>query len=141
MSNHRNTWKQLRKLGIFAGSDAFMQGGHQIINSNRAYAGPARKNAEWAKSDKKVCELLLRVFPKMTDNKCQRERAGKWLRVIQLYYRSVFYYGDTAIEMNEKKSFVNNVLNRIRKALQGRPCDGRDKPRKIKEARTPLGAQ
>lgn len=139
MTNLRNTNGELRSLRIFAGSDSFMKGGHRIINSNRARVGPARKNADWSKSNKKVQSLLLRVFPKMGTNDAQRKRAGRWLRIIQLYFRSGYSYGDTAIEINEKKKFVQNVLYRINRALHGLPCDGRKKFRKLKEARIFLG--
>ena len=132
MSNHRNTWKQLRKLGIFAGSDAFMQGGHQIINSNRANAGPARKNSEWAKSDKIVQNLLFNIFPKLAKNENQRKRAGKWLRIIQLYHRSGFSAGDVAAEMKITRTSVKGILRHIRLALKGLPLDGRPKFRKKK---------
>lgn len=142
MTNLRNKDNgELRSLRIFAGSDSFMKGGHRIINSNRARVGPARKNADWAKSDKKVQKLLLRVFPKMLTDDKQRKRAGRWLRVIQLYFRYGYSYGDTAAEIGEKKKFVQDVLCRINRALQGLPCDGRKKPRKLKEARIFLGDQ
>ena len=136
MSNNRNTFQQLR--GMFQGTDQFMQSGHQIINSDRANAGPKRKNACWAKSDKEVRELLLSVFPKLDSNERQRMRAGKWARVIQLYFRSGLSYGDTAAEMQENKVFVHNVINRINAALVGFPCRGKKKPRK--QSRTSLGA-
>ena len=136
VSNVGNINAQLRK--IVDGTGGFMTS-HQIINSNRANAGPLRKTAQWSKSDKKVRQLLLRVFPRMATDVNQRVRAGKWLRVIQLYYRSGFSYGDTALELNESKKFVENVLYRISRALRGLPCNRGKKLRKLKEARTFLG--
>jgi hypothetical protein len=141
MTNLRNTNGELRALRIFAGSDSFMKGGHQIINSNRARVGPKRKDADWAKSDKQVQKLLLRVFPKMAADEKQRMRAGRWLRVIQLYYRSGYSYGDAAIEIGINKKVVSDILCRISRALRGRPCSGKKKLRKLEIARTFLGDQ
>jgi hypothetical protein len=119
MSNHRNTSRELRH--IFSGSDTFMQDGHQIINSNRAYAGPKRKDSPWASDDKTVQELLKTVFPKLEDNKRQRDRAGRWMRVIQLHFRSGFSYGDTAEEMGEELYTIRNIISRMRRALKRLP--------------------
>jgi hypothetical protein len=128
MSNLRNTSKELRDLG-FSGTDQFMQGGHQIINSNRANAGPKRKNADWAKSDKIVQTLLLRVFPKLMTDEKQRERAGLWMRVIQLYYRAGYSFGDTAAEMGVKLKFVRNVLQKIAYVRHGKTTKGKTRKR------------
>lgn len=130
MNNHRDTFKELRDLNIFSGSDSFMQGGHQIINSNRAGAGGKRKNSDWARSDKKVQELLFFVFPKLKENNEQRNRASRWARVIQLHYRLGLSYGDTAAEMGVKTSVVKSITQRMRRALKGQPCNGINKRRK-----------
>lgn len=75
MSNRRNTSRQLRDLELFSGNDQFMQNGHQIINSNRANAGPRRKNAAWAASDAEVQALLANAFPKWKTDENQRKKS------------------------------------------------------------------
>jgi hypothetical protein len=111
-------------MRIFSGSDQFMQGGHQIINSNRARSGPKRKNSDWARSDKKVRELLLRAFPKLADNDLQRSRAARWARVINLYFRSGMSFGDTAAEMGLPKRQIEGVIRSIHRALVGKRANG-----------------
>lgn len=132
MSNLRDTSQELRNTGLFSGSDLFMRNGHQIINSNRAFAGPRRKKAKWAYNDEAVQKLLLRVFPKLSMNRLQRERAGRWVRVIQLFYRSGMTRGAIAEEMKLGLNTVHQLLNHIRRAAAGYPCSGSKKRRKVK---------
>ena len=139
MSNHRNTSQQLRELKIFSGSDHFMMSGHQIINSNRSHAGPTRKDATWAKDDEAVQKILRSVFPKVDTDMSQRERAGKWVRVIHLYFRSGMSFGDTAEEMGAKPKFVRNVLQKINYVRKGLNAKGKQRSRKA--TGTDLGDQ
>lgn len=124
MSNHRNTSKEIRRLRIFSGSDQFMQGGHQIINSNRAAVGPKRKNSDWAMSDIKVQKLLSYVFPKARECERQRGRAGFWARVIHLYFRLGMSFGDVAVEMKVGEKKIRNTIYRINRVLHGQTCNG-----------------
>ncbi len=117
-----------------------MQGGHQIINSNLAgRTGTKRKDAKWIKSDKAVRQLLLRVFPKLETDEKQRERAGRWSRVIHLFYRLGMSYRDVAAEMNEKTSVVRCLLRSVRRAASGQSCNRSGRIRKRTEDRTSLG--
>jgi hypothetical protein len=134
LSNLRDTSQELRNSGMFSGSDHFMSAGHQIINSNRAYAGPRRKKARWAYRDESVQQLLLRAFPKLATDKKHRERAGRWARVIQLYYRYGLSYGAVAAEMKTSTKYVRTLLRNIRRAAAGAPCNGINKRRKSKES-------
>lgn len=124
MSNRRNTSRQLRDLELFSGNDQFMQNGHQIINSNRANAGPRRKNAAWAASDAEVQALLANAFPKWKTDENQRKRAGRWARVIHLYFRSGMSYGDVAAEMNLPKRHVEYLVRSIYRVHAGRRANG-----------------
>lgn len=141
MSNHRDTSKQLRDSLIFSGEDQFMRAGHQIINSNRSHAGPSRKDATWAIDDIEVKALLQRVFPRLDANERERERAGRWVRVIHLYHRLGHSHGDVALELKIPVYTVRNILARIRRARANRPCNGRKGPRKRDTTGTPLGDQ
>src|SRR5208282_1960773 len=139
MSNHRDTSRQLRNLKIFSGNDQFMQNGHQIINRNLANAGAPRKNADWAKDDKSVQALLKRVFPKCASDPEQRKRAGRWIRIIHLHYRSGLSYGDTAAEMGVTVATVRSALQHMRRAVKGFPCNRSIKSKKSATFRTSLG--
>lgn len=140
MSNLRDTSKELRDLLIFSGSDHFM-GGHQIINSNRSHVGYRRASADWSQDDDVVRELLLRVFPKLESNEKQRVRAGRWMRIIHLFYRAGLSYGDVAEEMKSSLSTVRSALQHIRRAAKGRPCNRSIKNFKRRAtSKTSLGA-
>ena len=83
MSNKdRDSSHQLRKH--LDSDDPFMSAGHQILVERQQ----ERVCPEWAKSDTKIQEILLRSFPKLKQAGSQDEkRAGRWARVIQLYFR------------------------------------------------------
>jgi hypothetical protein len=123
LSNLRDTFQELRDIG-FSGSDQFMNRGHRIINSNRAFAGPKRRKAKWAMNDDAVQALLLQTFPKLETSESQRRRAGRWARIIQLYYRLGLSYGHTAAEMKVTTRYVRTLLRNIRRAAAKRPCAG-----------------
>lgn len=129
MSNHRNTSKELRDLGLFSGSDLFMRGGHQIINRNLANARAKRKAAPWATNDDEVQKILLRAFPKLARDEKQRKRAGRWLRIIHLFYRSGMSSGEVAAELKETPYRIRDTLRGIRHVAAGgrydRSCAGR----------------
>ena len=141
MSNHRDTSKQLRDSLIFSGEDQFMRAGHQIINKNLAYSRYRRAPAEWAKDDEAIKNLLTRVFPKLKIDERQRARAGRWMRVIHLYHRFGHSYGDVAAEMGLRVTAVKSMIQHIRRAVNGFPCNRSSK--KIDRATfgTPLGDQ
>lgn len=123
MIHLRDTLGELRNLRIYSSSDQFMRGGHRIINSNRAFAGPHRKEELWTNDEIAVRELLLRVFPKLDTNEKDRLRAGRWARLIHLYFKSGLSQGDVANEMKMSKMAVNSMLRNIRRASKGGPCN------------------
>ena len=139
MSNRRNTSRQLRDLELFSGNDQFMQNGHQIINSNRANAGPRRKNAAWAASDAEVQKLLQARFPKLKIDENQRKRAGRWVRVIHLYFRSEMSVGDVAKEIGMTRRNTDKLIRRIRMAQIGLRTDGSGAYRRHGGSQTSLG--
>lgn len=109
-----DTFEQLR--GKLDGNESFMTKGHQIIKLRQG----SHKIPQWTKSDKRVREILLRSFPKMKTDLKQRQRAGRWLRVIHLYYRMNFTASKVAQELQMKVSTVKDVLVHIRRVQQGR---------------------
>lgn len=120
-NNLRPTQQQLGKL--IDGKEQFMRSGHQILVERKH----KRVTPEWVKSDKKIRELLLRSFPRLLINKRQAALAGRWARVIQLYFRMGKTHGQIAEEMGLKYKDVNNLVDRIRRAGQGFCASGTGK--------------
>ena len=89
-------FKKLREF--LDGSEAFMFGFH--ITKSRTNS-KRRRVPDWAKDDARVRELLLKSFPYLHTNATHRQRAGRWMRVIQLYFRMKKSSTETAVEMNE----------------------------------------
>jgi hypothetical protein len=140
LSNRRDTSKELKQLRIFSGSDHFMSG-HQIINRNRSLAGPRRKNSEWALDDTEVRRILKRSFPKLATNEKQRERAGRWATVIQLYFRKGLTLSDVAVDLKMTPKNTGKLIRRIQLAQRGLRTDESGAYRKHGGSETSLGDQ
>ena len=121
----------------FDGASQFMAGGHQILHPTRRHK---RKSPEWVKSDIEIRKLLLRSFPKMTTHPRQRRWAGRWARVIHLYFRLGHTPKEVSEEMEETEVVVRNLLNHIRRAARGVQAHGGHK-RMSDPIRTSLGEQ
>lgn len=112
---------KLRKS--FDGDEGFMSA-HQI----KKIRGRDRKIPEWALNDKEVRKLLLRCFPTLKTNQTRAERAGRWMRVIHLYYRMGLTNSQTAAEMGVSVCVVKHIVQCMTFAFKGlRARDG--KPR------------
>jgi hypothetical protein len=99
-----------------------------------------REIPSWTLNDKKVQQVLLRAFPRLrTDNKAAI-CAGRWMRLIHLYYRVQMPNFQVAKEMNTSINVVKTTLSHIRRVAKGRRADntaplthsGRGRPRKNK---------
>lgn len=94
--------------------------GHQIIKPlNRE-----RKIPEWAQSDEQVQIILQRSFPKLKTNPKQRQRAGRWARIIQLFYRSKMTGTHVAEELGISYHRFENLLCAIKRAANGKRANG-----------------
>lgn len=109
-------------FNIIPGDQAFMNG-HQIIRIRR----PRRRVPQWTFEDNKIRALLLKTFPKLATDADQRKRAGRWARVIQLYFRAKKSYRETAEEMGEKPRTVEMIVRSIYRVSKGKRADGRGK--------------
>lgn len=100
----------------FDGSDSFMSG-HQIKNSAGAtqHARRLRRIPVWALDDRKLREILLRAFPRLSDDPEQRAGASRWARIVNLYFRM----GSTTFRVSEELDLtvkaVENILWRMNK--------------------------
>lgn len=103
-----------------AGIDAFT-GGFQV-GAARTYK---RKPQIWANSQKEIRKVLLTAFPKQATNPKERDRAGRWLRVIHLYYRLGYTYKQVAEEIGVKPRLVARMLYRINRVQKGLRSDSK----------------
>ena|ERR1700722_4826824 len=106
-----NDLKKFREAGV----DAFT-GGFQV-GAPRTYK---RKPQTWANSNLEIKRILLTAFPQQATKPRQRERAGRWLRVIHLCLRLSYTYRQAAEDMGTTMNAVRMILrtvNRVRKGL------------------------
>lgn len=118
---------QLRK--VFDGDDQFVSGGHQVVKSAGAtrHATRVSKTPEWALSNEQVQALLLRSFPKLATDPKQRERAGRWMRIINLYYRAAWTQAQIAEEMGISLNLLKFLIVSIKRAANGEQANGKGK--------------
>jgi hypothetical protein len=117
----RDTFDELRQS--FDGSESFMVRGHGIKTMRRGQ----RTVPDWAKDKRKLQALLLRSFPKMMTNTRQRAGAGRWARVIYLFYNLNLTSGQIAKELEITVKHVDVLLVGIRRVARGLRYDGRGK--------------
>jgi hypothetical protein len=120
LQNNLNIHLQLRRK---LGSET---GGFQTLTIKR----PKKKVPEWVNSHVKIRELLLRTFPLMKTNLKQREKAGRWARIIYLYYRRQWTMGQIAAELGIDYEDVKGILRSVTRVAQGRRANGTGKLKK-----------
>ena len=112
-----------------------MSGGHQIMKTREGTHGVP----EWASSDEKIREFLLRSFPSLRTNQTHRQRAGRWFRIIHLYFRLGWTHNQVAEELGLEPEHIHTLIRAIRRAGNGKHANGtgqvstrpRGRPRKI----------
>jgi hypothetical protein len=92
-----------------------MTGGHQIIKMRRS----DRVTPEWAKSNKKIQQMLMRSFPQLRTNPIQRRRAARWATIIQLYYRMLMTRGQICAHTKMRPKVVCRLIENISLASKG----------------------
>ncbi len=112
------TYQELR--GFLDGNDPFMTGGHQIQQIRQGW----HSIPDWTQDDQKIQELLLRTFPKLNTDSRQREQAGRWIRVIYLYYRSRLTHGQIAVELGVNLGTILSLIRSITRVSSGRRANG-----------------
>ena len=88
--------------------------------------------------NKKVQNMLRLAFPLLDSNVVQRKQAGKYLRLIYLYYRMGLSSKEVAVEMRLSVLQIQPMLFRLRYISEGKTANGkvrgvrsRGRPRKI----------
>jgi hypothetical protein len=100
-------------------NDGFIRG-HQVNKIRRRL----RKVPDWIKSEQQIQIILQRAFPKLKTDLKQRKKAGRWARVIQLYFRSQKSYRETAEEMGEDRDTIHTLIRNIRRVASGKRANG-----------------
>ena len=114
-------------LDFFDGKDHFMTGHDVRGKPSSTWSKRVRSLPRWISDDKLIQELLLKVFPKLKTDSRQRERAGRWLRVIQLYFRTALPARSVAEELRISEKTVYDTELRINRAVKGLRTTGRQK--------------
>lgn len=107
--------KDMNRLrGRMDGDDMFMSA-HQIKTvRTRDRVVPA-----WAISDTEVQKIIQRSFPFWRTNKTQKARAGRWTRIIHLYYRMQMPISQVASELGTTVGVILTLTRSIKRAANG----------------------
>lgn len=119
MGGESDAYTQLRAAGI-DGGDQFMEA-FQIMKVRTI----EREIPEWVFSDKEVQRVLLAAFPTQAVNKAARKRAGRWARIIYLYYRMMLPQQIVAKEIGLTEQQLKLTLQRINRVEKGYRTDGK----------------
>ena len=121
MSNNENGTMSKLRLYIDA-KDPFMSSGHQIKRRRRH----ERHVPAWAMDDEKIQVVLARSFPRLReDGSRDAAWAGRWARIIYLYFRMKHTHGQIAEELGVSYGKVRSLIRNIKRAFGGKRVDGR----------------
>lgn len=114
-------FQQLRR--VLGGNDPFTNQGHQIVTLR------SRKRVipDWARSNIRIREILLRSFPKLVINQKQRDRAARWARVIHLYFRLQWTSRQVADELDITPAAALSITRAITRVAAGNRANGTGK--------------
>lgn len=114
------------------GEDSFM-GGHQITKVRGMYE---REVPAWTLSNNEVQTVLLRAFPKLLTSPKHKKSAGRWARVIYLYYRMKLPEQVVAREIKLSVKSFKSLLRNINRIARGLTSQGL--PRRRHPSNTPV---
>lgn len=112
-TTHKRDMARLRRR--MDGNDPFMSA-HQI----KKIRTREREIPAWTLNDKEVQKVLLRSFPTLRRTKAAAAQAGRWMRLIHLYYRVQMPNSQVAKEMGMTLNAVKMALKGIRRVSRGR---------------------
>ena len=118
----------MKTLKFIKGLTNYADPTHFQVHNTRGHFKYEQKRLNppiWAVDDEQLQALLLRVFPKLESDKNQREHAGKWVRVIYLFYRLTWSTGYIGEKMGVSRKVVCSILHRARNAAVGLRTDGK----------------
>lgn len=112
-------------LEVFDAKDSFMKGHDVRGKPSSTFTRRSHNLPLWIRDKKAIQELLLKVFPKLRTDPRQQERAGRWARVIQLFFRFPLPARMVAGEMGISEKMVYDIALRIKRAAAGLRTTGR----------------
>lgn len=115
-TTRKKDWMKLRRK--MDGDDSFMNS-HQI----KKIRTMEREIPTWTLNDKEVRVVLLRAFPNLHKDRAAAKQAGRWTRLIHLYYRVQMSNSQVAKEMGEGLNRTKMTLKSIRRVARGRRAD------------------
>lgn len=122
-------FQKLRALGFNEDKISFqivsIRHPDRATNAALIYGSPARN--DWASNFKLIQKILLTAFPKLQTDSRQRYRAGRWARIIELYFRMGLSYSEVAEEIKENKGAVKTLIRSIQRRSRGEPAAGTKK--------------
>ena len=120
MSNVENGTQSELRLYLDS-KDPFMTAGHQIMKTR----SHEREAPAWAIDDQKIQAILLRSFPNLkTPESKDAERAGRWMRVIHLYFRMGMTRGQVAEELGLPYRRIESLVMAVKRAAAGKSANG-----------------
>ncbi|SRR6266436_1289362 len=119
-SKNNNHGDMVRLRNKVDGSEQFMSG-HQLMKIRSL----EREIPEWALNSNKIQEIIERSFPNWRSKKAHMISAGRWVRIIYLYYRMQMPLQFVSKEMGMTKNALKMVLKGIRRIVNGRRFDNR----------------
>ena len=100
------------------GDDSFMSA-HQI----KKIRTRERVIPLWTLNDKEVQRVVSISFPDWRKNRVSKARAGRWTRIIHLYYRMQLSNSQVAKEMGMTINATKMALKIIRRVASGRSAN------------------
>ncbi len=125
----------LRLRRMIDKGDRFMEA-HEIktvrgLNENRALPN-------WVLNNSYVKTFLLRVFPRLHTNETHRKRAGRWMRVIYLYYRMRLPKRIVMKELKLTLFAFDSIVRGIDRASRGLKANGTGKKKRVPVSVLPM---
>ncbi len=130
-AGHERKADNLELRAMYGGDSQFMNAYQTKKIRTRAREIPA-----WTLDDKEVQKVLLRAFPKWHTNFRQSQQAGRWARIIHLYFRVQLSTTHVAFELRIKPKNVELMVAGIRRVARGRRADNKG-PRGVRRPGRP----
>src|SRR5712692_8008250 len=129
MRTNKADFDQLRAK--FGGDSQFMRS-HEI----KKIRTREREIPAWTNNNTEVQKVLLRAFPKWRTNYRQSQQAGRWARIIHLYFRVQLSTRHVALDLRIKPKNVELMVASIRRVARGRRADNKG-PRGVRRPGRP----
>lgn len=86
---------------------------------SRTHRGPFKQFPDWVYNKRKISRILRSAFPKLKSNPRQRYRANSWARIINLYWRMNYSYGEISRQLRQSPNAIHCKIRNIRNVASG----------------------